>query len=685
MKRKVLIGLVASSLLITPFIQSISVSATEFEETSEATIELSTEENLDIGESTVASEVFSEPLVSVTEATESETIVESTSDMSSTESSVHQEILESSTVVEEDVQYEDVFYNGQWFKFPVQPATEEPEVDPNANHELGNSVKNLSGARTKVDVITEKQTGRPNWDFIDVASYQSDLSVKDYEYMKKHGVTGVVVKLTEGTSYKNPYAKTQIENAMKAGLKVSTYHYSHFVTKEGAEAEAAFYAAEAKRLNLPSSTIMVNDIEEIFNLYSTQNSIFFANKLKTLGYPSTVHYSYAVAFEEGYLASEILGSQNLWVAQYPYQPSDKNILHTSRSAWQWSSSMQFTEIKNKTFDVNMDHNGLFSNKSLKEEVEEIKPISEKVINKYATITGKGFVFWNDLSFKKQNTVSDNYFEKTLYVDKEYTYADGLKFVSIKDNKNQLIGYLDSRAIKYGSNKGGIYLSNPQYVTVRSQNYTIWQNFNFSKKRGMTSQYYNQTVQVRGKYNHFNGSTYYTLYTNDGKWIGYVNATGVRPASGKQGIHFKYGKYVTLKSNYKIWKGFSWKSSLDPKQYKGQTFEARGYYNHFNGSRYLSLYTNKGKWLGYINEKGVSTGSTKGGAAQSARFNKKIVKRNYTIWGNFNFSKKKGNSNTYLNQTLYVKVQYRHFNGSTYYSLYNSRNQWLGYINANAMK
>ena len=40
MKRKVLIGLIASSLLVTPFLQSIPVTATDFDDTSE-TIESS--------------------------------------------------------------------------------------------------------------------------------------------------------------------------------------------------------------------------------------------------------------------------------------------------------------------------------------------------------------------------------------------------------------------------------------------------------------------------------------------------------------------------------------------------------------------------------------------------------------------------------------------------------------------
>ena len=160
---------------------------------------------------------------------------------------------------------------------------------------------------------------------------------------------------------------------------------------------------------------------------------------------------------------------------------------------------------------------------------------------------------------------------------------------------------------------------------------------------------------------------------------------MKVGAGKQGAYQSYGKYVTIKSNsYAIWRNFGW-SSKATGSFAGKTYLAKGIYHHFNGSRYLSLYDSKGKWLGYLNEKGANVANNKGGVALAAKFNKKVVKRNYTIWQNLNFTKVKANSNQYLNQTLYVKVKYNHYNNSTYYSLYNANNQWLGYINQNATK
>lgn len=618
MKKSVFTGFLICSLMLAPFSGLVHVFADEIDTNVSQTQE---EFNSEVGETLEISDslVSLDALPEVVEETLTSEIVEenSLSSESTIKSSVEDSVSSESTTesLEEEVLYEDVFYNGQWFQFPIQdePIAAKAVVDPNANHALGTFTK--PRARGVVDVISEDQKGRPKWDFIDIASYQMDLSVADFEFMKKHGVTGVVVKLTEGTTYKNPYAANQIKNALAAGMKVSTYHFSHFATKQEAEAEATYYANMAKELGLAGTTVMVNDIETVFNAYSTQNSVYFANKLKALGYGTTLHYSSSSIFDRGILSTAILGLKNLWVAQYPYQPTDKNILHVARSAWQWSDSMEFSAVKDgkgnrKRFDINMDHSGALSHKGMAggsgtdTDVIPNLPV-EKSINKYATITKKGYSLWNDLSFKGEKTKSDTYFQKTLYVEKEYQFSDGITVISLKDNKGNFLGYVDPSAVAYGNNKGGAHISDGRFVTVHTQNYELWQNLNFSKSKARSGQYRTQTLQARGKYNHFNGSTYLSLYSNSGTWLGYINANGVKVAPGRQGVHHRYGKNVTLRaSGYPVWNGFSWKKSVPSKNYKNQTFLARGFYNHFNGSRYLSIYDSKGKWLGYINEKGV---------------------------------------------------------------------------------
>ena len=70
----------------------------------------------------------------------------------------------------------------------------------------------------------------------------------------------------------------------------------------------------------------------------------------------------------------------------------------------------------------------------------------------------------------------------------------------------------------------------------------------------------KTVKATGKYSHVNGATYYSLYDNKNKWLGYINAAGVKTTSNAQGAYQAYGKYVTLtKKNYTIWGNFNWSS------------------------------------------------------------------------------------------------------------------------------
>lgn len=111
--------------------------------------------------------------------------------------------------------------------------------------------------------------------------------------MKSYGISGVVVKLTESTSYINSLSESQIVNAKAAGLKVSAYHYSWFATNERAVKEADYFAAAAANIGLDKNTIMVNDLEDpsiISRADHTATSLVFENELKKLGYKNIRHY-----------------------------------------------------------------------------------------------------------------------------------------------------------------------------------------------------------------------------------------------------------------------------------------------------------------------------------------------------------------------------------------------------------
>ncbi|MDT2522762.1 GH25 family lysozyme [Enterococcus raffinosus] len=210
--------------------------------------------------------------------------------------------------------------------------------------------------------VSATNTNTPSKSFIDISSHNGNISVANFQKMKGYGVTGVVVKLTEATSYTNPYAQSQINNAMAAGMKVSAYHYSWFTSDAQAEAEANYFAAAAKKFGLSSGTVMVNDIEEPQILGKgnhTNNSRAFENRLKNLGYGNVRHYIGLNWLDTGRINASTIGYKNIWVAAYPYNLSTTNF-YTQYGAWQWSSQLSFPGISGN-FDINADYTSTFSN------------------------------------------------------------------------------------------------------------------------------------------------------------------------------------------------------------------------------------------------------------------------------------------------------------------------------------
>jgi len=222
---------------------------------------------------------------------------------------------------------------------------------------------------------------------------------------------------------------------------------------------------------------------------------------------------------------------------------------------------------------------------------------------------------------------------------------------------------------------GTAINYGKYVTVINQNYTVWQNFSWKKKEIKIA---NQTLLAKYVYHHSNGSDYLSLYDSKGNWKGYINANDVKVAAGQQGTAINYGKYVTVTNqNYTVWQNFSWKK----KEVKvaNQTLLAKYIYHHHNGSDYLSLYDSKGNWKGYINANAVKVAAGQQGAAINYGKYVMVTKKNYPVWQNFSWKKKEVKV---ANQTLLAKYIYHHHNGSDYFSLYDRKGNWKGYINAN---
>lgn len=207
--------------------------------------------------------------------------------------------------------------------------------------------------------------------FIDVSSHNGEISVDDYRALARQGVGGVVVKLTEDTWYNNPKAASQVRNAQIAGLQVSTYHFSRYTTEEEARAEARFFIQAAQNLNLPKSTVMVNDFEDSKMLPNiNRNTQAWVNEMRKHGYNNLMFYTSASWLDEnnlgyrGPVSTSQFGIENFWVAQYPSSTltatSAKNMRYNAKTgAWQFSATANLLPSKH-VFDHSVDYTGRFT-------------------------------------------------------------------------------------------------------------------------------------------------------------------------------------------------------------------------------------------------------------------------------------------------------------------------------------
>lgn len=521
--------------------------------------------------------------------------------------------------------------------------------------------------------IYPTDSNRPALDFIDISSHNGDISVAQFKKMKSYGINGVVVKLTESTSYINEKAEAQIANAKSAGLKVSAYHYSWFTTTAEAIKEADYFVNEAKKLGLSKSTLMVNDLEEgnVVNYSNnTANSLAFQNELKKSGYTNVYHYVSQSLVKYGQINAAKLGNKHFWIAQYLY--ADKLVpgYNTAYGAWQWSPQLKISGVSGY-LDISADYTGAFT--------ESPGPWLKK--SGYATVVKK-YNMYSNFGWNVSVEAADNY-EKTYRINGMYHHSNGSTYYSLYGGSSgKWYGYINANAVKVSSNltKQGAAMPASGYATVVN-NYDIWGNFNW-KKNLSAVQAYEKTYQIKYKYSYCDGRIFYSLYDYNGVWIGYINAKGVKVVPNAQGAAIPTSIYATVtKHNYNAWNNFNWnKINVAAANVYQKTYRIKYTYHHLNGKTYYSLYDNNNKWVGYVTSTGMTVSKYAQGVVLKTTSQVKVVKHNYGVWTNFSWKEHSIMPKNAYGKVYQAKYYYNHINGKTYYSLY-SDNQWLGYISA----
>ncbi|MFZ3678318.1 GH25 family lysozyme [Enterococcus faecalis] len=342
-------------------------------------------------------------------------------------------------------------------------------ITEDMNKPMGSGMKGTRRKRAAYaygDPISITEANRPPKNFIDVSSWNGSLSVANYQTMKSYGIGGVVVKMTEATTYQNPERFAQVQNANAVGIKVSAYHYSHFTTKDQAIKEANYFADTAINTGLPKDTLMINDAEEgsMNNGQLTANSIAFANQLKARGFTNVLHYSMAAWFTEGVLSPTQLGTENIWIAQYPFEPTADQLWHKNEgyAAWQWSSLLTIpgVDIGVGVFDINADYTGRFTSSGGKQYdvildekqydyTARVKPAAESgkhgvfngIMNTAPGIVNIGM---GDKYANQRIGLGSLYANQNVQIIQSAKLSTGVTVYQFQIN-GQTIGWLDSRA------------------------------------------------------------------------------------------------------------------------------------------------------------------------------------------------------------------------------------------------
>ncbi|MGG4042134.1 GH25 family lysozyme [Bacillus smithii] len=214
----------------------------------------------------------------------------------------------------------------------------------------------------------------PDTDFIDVSHHNSNsgLPLSFYQTIKKAGIKGVVVKVSEGSYYVDPAASVNVANARKAGLIVSAYHFARFKSDSEAINEANWFDKKLKLVgfNKDKDGYVVVDVEDpsLSNSSAklTQYVNTFIKQMNKLGYKRIDVYS-GSSYYNTKLQPKNLIVDKPWLAAYPANPQKNQPtakFTNGKGAWQWASDYKFNGLGGfGYFDVSEDYAGKYTSKT----------------------------------------------------------------------------------------------------------------------------------------------------------------------------------------------------------------------------------------------------------------------------------------------------------------------------------
>lgn len=303
----------------------------------------------------------------------------------------------------------------------------------------------------------------------------------------------------------------------------------------------------------------------------------------------------------------------------------------------------------------------------------MQPLSE-----YIVITDAKQKLWGNLNFGG-GVSAKAYVNQTLSVSGEYFHANGSTYLAVNDAQGKLIGYLNAKFATVVDNQAGKWYAANGFATLLQKGKSIYADHKGTIAKSFDA-VLGHTYKITGQYHYANGTTVYSIYDQNHKWVGYVRAQDITKGNNAQGPwQAQTGYAQVINSDFSIWKSFSWRQASSTSKLNGQVIKINGVYHHANGNTYYSVYTQSGKWLGYLSSSALKLVSSAQGDKLADNRYVTITHKGYSLYSSFNWGVKQTGSAAY-GQTLISKGKYHHINGNTYLSLYDHAGNWRGYIN-----
>ena len=368
----------------------------------------------------------------------------------------------------------------------------------------GDQVNILGRDRNWYKISANNLTGYVSSSYIKLSPLEKGIDVSkwngnvDWDKVKADGIDYVIIRAGYGNSNVDPYFKSHIEGASKAGLKIGIYWFSYATSVEKAKEEAAKCLETIAPYKNKISYPVFYDFEYASVDYATKMGVkitkdlsskmanVFLNEIKNAGYINGIYTN--KDFGDRYFDEDILYNNYLWVAQY----ASTCTYPRPYMMWQFTEKGTINGIGTPSKPVYFDVNYTY-----------LKPYTDEIINgvpeskidlSSATVNSIDSQTYTGSSIEPSVTVTLN--GKTLKLNEDYNliYSNNVNVGTATITINGIGNYTGSKKVNFNIAPKKLDISSATVNSIGSKTYT-----GASIKPSVTVTLNNKTLKLNKDY------------------------------------------------------------------------------------------------------------------------------------------------------------------------------------------